>query len=100
MKPFFTFTLALLTSLFTLTSVLAQQKKVIKSQDDVPRFTYELPASASEVFASKESMDALVVKLQADYEKLLQEYDIQDKSLLKGVYGTLKNIDLYNERID
>lgn len=100
MKPFFTISLTLLVSLITVQIVYPQQKKVIKSQDDVPRFTYELPANASEVFTSKESMDALVDKLQKDYENLLQEYDIQDKSLLKGVYGTLKNIDLYRGQYD
>jgi len=100
MKPLTSIALILFVSLFSVTPVLSQQKKVIKSQDDVPRFTYELPTSASAVFASKESMDALVVKLQADYEKMLQEYDIQDKTLLKGIYGTLKNIDLYNEQYE
>ena len=76
MKPIANIALILLIIFTSVVSVFSQ-KKIIKSQDDVPRFTYELPASASEVFASKESMNALVVKLQADYEKLLQEYDIE-----------------------
>ena len=76
------------------------QKKVIKSQDDVPRFTYDIPSSASEVFASAKDMDQVVSQLESDYQSLLEEYDIQDKTLKKGILGTLKNIDLYHERYD
>ena len=97
MKPS---TLLAIVVLFATASVFAQQKKVIKSQDDVPRFTYEIPASASEVFASKEAMDKVASQLQSDYQNLLKEYDIQDKTLLKSIYGTLKNIDLYNEQYE
>ena len=80
------------------TPSIQAQKKVIKSQDDVPRFTYKLPSSASEVFASKEEMDKVVNQLENDYHALLKEYDIQDKTLRKGILGTLKNIDLYHGR--
>ena len=80
-------------------SALAQ-KKVIKSQDDVPRFTYDIPSSASEVFSSTKDMDQVVNQLESDYQSLLEEYDIQDKTLKKGILGTLKNIDLYHERYD
>ena len=82
------------------TTVAYSQKKVIKSQDDVPRFTYDIPASASEVFASKDAMDKVVEQLEADYQQLLKEYDIQDKTLLKNIYGTLKNIDLYRDQYE
>jgi subtilisin family serine protease len=80
-------------------SALAQ-KKVIKSQDDVPRFTYDIPSSASEVFSSTQDMDQVVNQLESDYQSLLEEYDIQDKTLKKGILGTLKNIDLYHDRYD
>ena len=80
--------------------VVLAQKKVIKSQDDVPRFTYEIPTSASEVFASKQEMDKVVDQLASDYQSLLNDYDIQDNTLLKSIYGTLKNIDLYHQNYD
>ena len=79
---------------------LVAQKAVIKSQDDVPRFTYELSSSATEVFASKKDLDGLIEQLHNDYSHLLKDYDIQDNSLLKNIYGTLKNIDLYHGRYD
>ena len=82
------------------TVTLFAQKKVIKSQDDVPRFTYDISSSASEVFASKQEMDKVVGLLEKDYNALLSDYDIQDKTLLKGILGTLKNIDLYHHRYD
>ena len=46
----------------------------------------------------KTAMDKVAGQLQVDYQNLLKEYDIQDKTLLKSIYGTLKNIDLYNEQ--
>jgi len=92
-------TLILLVPVLSTVSVIAQ-KKVIKSQDDVPRFTYQIPASASEVFASKPELDKVVSQLEQDYLSLLEEYDIQDNTLLKGIYGTLKNIDLFNQEYD
>ena len=57
MKPVF---LIAIVVLFSTAPTFSQQKKVIKSQDDVPRFTYEIPVSASEVFASKEAMDKVI----------------------------------------
>jgi subtilisin family serine protease len=97
MKNKFCFIIAVL--LFSVLGAIAQ-KRVIKSQDDVPRFTYEIPTSASEVFTSREEMDKVVNQLAEDYEGLLNEYDIQDNTLLKGIYGTLKNIDLYHGNYD
>lgn len=99
MKSLKNTTLTLFAILISFPPALAQ-KKVIKSQDDVPRFTYTIPASASEVFASKQEMDKVVSQLQLDYQNLLQEYDIQDNTLLKNIYGTLKNIDLYYQDYD
>lgn len=99
MKSLKNATLTLFAILISFPPALAQMK-VIKSQDDVPRFTYTIPASASEVFASKQEMDKVVSQLQQDYQNLLQEYDIQDNTLLKNIYGTLKNIDLYYQDYD
>jgi subtilisin family serine protease len=93
MKSLINTSLLLAFILFTITAFA--QKKVIKSQDDVPRFTYEIPSSASEIFTISGEMDKVVNQLQKDYLTLINEYDIQDKTLMKGILGTLKNIDLY-----
>ena len=86
----------LLIIILSFATVVFAQKKVIGSQDDVPRFTYEIPGTASEVFTNPQEMGKLVDQLQHDYQELLEAYDIQDKTLLKTIYGTLKNIDLYH----
>jgi len=101
MKWFGNFFLAVLvTHSVVITPTLLAQKKVIKSQDDVPRFTYKVNSNPSDMFIDHEAMGQLVAEVEKDYLELLDQYDIQDKTLLKNIYGTLKNVDLYHQRFD
>ena len=78
----------------------AQDKKEIKSIDDVPRFSYLSEATATEVFSSEQKLKELSAKVQTDYQNLLEQYIIEDKTIIKEVLSTLKNIDLHNGDLD
>ena len=78
----------------------AQDKKEINSIDDVPRFSYLSEATATEIFSSEKKLKELSAKVQADYQNLLEQYVIEDKTIIKEVLSTLKNIDLHNGDLD
>ena len=71
-------------------------KKKIESVDDLPRYTYEVAGTASELLCDRESFRTFAAQVRTDIERDLETYDIQDNKTLRRFLGTLMAIDLLN----
>ncbi len=72
----------------------AQEKKKISKLDDLPRYTYPTEIKASELLVSENEFNSLSEEVRKDILNTLNEYEIDDKTTLKGYYSTLRNIDM------
>jgi len=72
----------------------AQDKKKITKLDDLPRYTYDIDVKASELLVSENEFNALAKEVKENILSTLDEYEIDDKTTLKGYYATLRNIDM------
>ena len=66
----------------------------ITNQDQLPRHTYEVEGSASEILTSDAAFAPLAAAVRSDIETLLAEYEIEDRATLEGLEGTLLNLDM------
>jgi subtilisin family serine protease len=94
---FFRIPAALLTAGFVVCGALALQaptiaqaqtpaKKVVKTQDDLPRFNYPLAGTATQlVQADAPTFNAFATKVRADVDSVLRDYDIQDRATLRDL---------------
>lgn len=69
-------------------------KPRITSQDELPRHTYEVRASATDILTSDEAFAPLAAAVRADVEALLADYEIEDRATRESLEGTLLNLDL------
>lgn len=66
----------------------AEAKKAVKSQADLPRFSYPLPGSASALIqADDAAFGAFAGKVRADLNSVLSTYNIADRSTLRTLIG-------------
>jgi subtilisin family serine protease len=72
----------------------AQYKKKISKLDDLPRFDYPIDLKASELLVSENEFNALAKEVKKNILNTLNEYEIDDKTTLKGFYFTLRNLDM------
>lgn len=77
----------------------AQDRKVINTLDDIPRFSYKIDGKASEVYQDPVRFGNLYQAIKSDYTSLLNEYIINDKTLRKDILNTLKQIDFYENNL-
>ncbi|MBN1782033.1 S8 family serine peptidase [bacterium] len=75
-------------------SLLMAGKKKIVRLDDLPRHTYTLPMKPSETVVSDEAFTNLRDQVGKDVLDILDQYEIEDKTTLKDLYGILSNIAL------
>jgi subtilisin family serine protease len=73
-------------------------KPKITKLDDLPRHTYPVQGTVTDLVLDDAKFNALATQVYADTEKDLNDYDIADKTLLKGLKGTLVQIDLLQGR--
>jgi len=85
-------TSALAATLALAGSASAEKIPVLKG-DDLPRHTYEIEGTVSELVASWERLAPLAKRVRADLESDLATYDIRDRTTLQGIYGTLLTVD-------
>jgi len=78
----------------------AQDKKKISKLDDLPRYTYATDIKASELLVSENEFSSLSKEVRKDIENTLNEYEIEDKTTLKGYYATLRNLDLLEDNLE
>jgi hypothetical protein len=78
----------------------AQEKNKISKLDDLPRYTYPTEIKASELLVSKNEFKLLSEAVRKDIQNTLNEYDIDDKTTLKGYYSTLRNLDMLEGNLE
>jgi hypothetical protein len=83
-----------------LAAAVAQDKVPIKSLDDLPRHTYKIPGSVTELLQTDEQFAALAKPVRADVEADLAKYQIEDASTLQRFHNLLVNLDLLEGRYD
>jgi hypothetical protein len=67
----------------------APTKKVVRTEADLPRFTYPVPGTATElVTADDATFNAFAAKVRTDVDSVLNDYDIQDRAALRGLLNT------------
>ncbi len=82
---------AALATLIALSDASAQAvaKKAVKTLDDLPRFTYPVTGTATDlVKADDKTFDAFAAKVRADVDGVLAQYDIQDHGELRSLLTT------------
>ena len=63
-------------------------KKKVTSQADLPRFSYPVSGSASDlVKADDATFNAFASRVQADLDSIFRDYDIDDKSTMRTLLG-------------
>jgi hypothetical protein len=75
-------------------------KPKITKLDDLPRHTYPVQGTVMDVINSPDKFAALSAQVRADLESDLNNYDIQDKTTLKNLKGTLLKLDLLEGKND
>jgi subtilisin family serine protease len=75
-------------------SAWTQQKKKITKADDLPRLTYKVDGTATELVADAGKFDPFARKVRGDIDRILNEYDLEDKATLKEFKGTLLALEL------
>ncbi|KPK68860.1 hypothetical protein AMJ87_11335 [candidate division WOR_3 bacterium SM23_60] len=82
------------------TALYAQGEKIITSVDDIPRFTYVVSHTITELVTSEEAFEPLARKVRGDIENVLKTYEIEDKTTLKNFLNTLVLLDMLDENYD
>jgi hypothetical protein len=73
-------------------------KKVVKTADDLPRFTYKIEGKASAFVEDEASVKRLASEIRRDIESTMAQYDIQDPTTLQGYLSTLQTIAMLEGR--
>jgi hypothetical protein len=76
----------------------AQTKKQVQKADDLPRLTYQVDGDAVTLITDANRFRAFAGQVRTDVEKILEEYDIQDKTTLKGFKATLLAFEMLADR--
>jgi subtilisin family serine protease len=78
----------------------ADTRKVVKTQDDLPRHTYKIEGKVSEFLLSDKPFKDFVAALKKDTEADLAQYKIEDPTTLQGYYGVLLQISVFEGRYE
>jgi subtilisin family serine protease len=75
-------------------------KKKITNIDDLPRYSYDVATTVSDLLKDDAAFDTFMAQVSADVAKVLAEYDIEDKTTLTGYYATLFDVAMLNREYD
>jgi len=78
----------------------AKDKVKITRLDELPQHAYPISIKVSQLVVSNERIKDLAAKVQADVEADLAAFKIDDPTTLRGMYNTLRTIELLNGRYD
>jgi hypothetical protein len=68
-------------------------KKKVSNQSDLPRFTYPLTGSASDLVQSDPAtFNAFAAKVKVDLDSIFRDYDIEDKATLRSLLSARVNL--------
>jgi subtilisin family serine protease len=76
----------------------AADKIPVTKQDDLPRHTYPVSGTVSELLKSPTEVAALAKAMRSNIEDDLARYDIQDRTTQKGIEQTLLVLDMIEGR--
>ena len=63
-------------------------KKIVKTENDLPRFNYPIAGTATELLNSDDAtFKVFADKVRADVDSVLNDYDIQDRGTLRSLLG-------------
>ena len=77
-----------------------QEKIRIKTADELPRHSYKIHGSVSELLKSDDALLALAKQVRADTEADLAKYEIGDAPTLRELTGVLLSVALLENRLD
>lgn len=80
--------------------VVADARPRITRQDELPRHTYEIPGTVSELLDSEEQFADLARAIRRDLLADMQAYDIVDKTTLQGFHHLLMMLDVLEGDLD
>ncbi len=70
-------------------------KKVVKTENDLPRFNYAIPGTATDLLNSDDAtFSVFAAKVQADVDSVLNDYDIQDRATLRSLLSVRLTLQL------
>ena len=79
----------------TLTALGQTQKKVVRSEADLPRFNYPIPGTATQLLTSDDTtFNAFAEKVRRDVDSVLNDYDIEDHATMRGLLGVKLNLEI------
>jgi subtilisin family serine protease len=79
---------AILTAPMVTTFAQSPAKKVVKTENDLPRFNYSITGTATDLLNSDDAtFSTFTAKVQADVDSVLNDYDIQDRATLRSLLG-------------
>jgi subtilisin family serine protease len=67
----------------------AQEKEKITKLDDLPRFTYQVTGTVTDMMSNDSLFFDFATKVRSDVEGVLQKYDIEDNTTQKRLYGLM-----------
>jgi len=91
-----TFPFALLLLLFAPGAVSqTAAKKKVKSDSDLPRFTYPMTQPASVFLQSdRDTFKAFATKVKADLDSIFRDYEVEDKATLRTLLSAKMNLQI------
>jgi subtilisin family serine protease len=70
-------------------------KKVVKTENDLPRFNYSIAGTATDLLNSDDAtFNIFAAKVQADVDSVLNDYDIQDRATLRSLLSVRLTLQL------
>ncbi len=86
---------ALLTAPMVSTFAQSPAKKVVKTENDLPRFNYAIAGTATELLNSDDAtFNAFAAKVQTDVDSVLNDYDIQDRATMRSLLSVRLTLQL------
>lgn len=78
----------------------AVAKPKITKQDDLPRHSYKVTGTVTELVTSEAAFRPFAAAVRKDLESDLAAYDIEDRTTLQGIHGTLLALDQLDGKWD
>jgi subtilisin family serine protease len=82
------------TALTTPAATQAPARKIVKTTDDLPRYSYPVKGRVADLLANEAAFTALATRIEADTKATLANYEIGDPATLRGLHTILLRLAL------
>ena len=89
-----------LLSFFIAATAMAQARKRIEREADIPRFTYKVDAKLEDIVRDEARFKRFAADLRRDTEGILRDYEIADKAAERGLLTILAQLDFLDGNYD